>query len=340
MKHLIPLFIIACLRCTAASAQVTFKVSEFSKDYTGEVFIADTAEVFSPGTIWIKDKKSGKTLVKVESEELAANLEMGMLKANVHELPYGEQSLIMYDDFNFDGIKDLSIEDGQNSCYHGASFQIYLATAGGFVLNDAFTRLAQEYCGMFEVDYTSKKLSTMTKSGCCWHQFTEYIVEHNAPKAIRITEEDMTGYPYSNTSEEVWNGTKMVKTRKRLLELESEGNTIAFSFVAEKNQKRVVLFTIDDNRLHYVLLAKDSTVEFAWPEDGDSDGRQFVYDAAAGEISFKNKDAQYVVYQKNGATGIRITAGGKVYDWPASKSSIKGKLTDAAALNAENVVMK
>ncbi|MFC6841120.1 hypothetical protein [Xanthomonas theicola] len=36
-------------------------------------------------------------------------------KADVHALPYAEQSVLIYADFNFDGIKDLALMDGQNS---------------------------------------------------------------------------------------------------------------------------------------------------------------------------------------------------------------------------------
>lgn len=49
----------------------------------------------------------------------------------------------MYEDFNFDGNKDFAIMDGQNSCYHGPSYRIYLAADKGFSFNEAFTRLAR-----------------------------------------------------------------------------------------------------------------------------------------------------------------------------------------------------
>jgi len=49
---------------------------------------------------------------------------------------------------------------------------------------------------MFEVDPKGKRIHTMTKSGCCWHQVSEYIVENNNPKAISIVEDDQTTSPY------------------------------------------------------------------------------------------------------------------------------------------------
>ena len=74
----------------------------------------------------IYQKKTNRQLIKINSDELVGDTEDGKIKANVHELPYGEQSAIIYEDFNFDDIKDFAIMDGQNSCYHGPSFQIYL----------------------------------------------------------------------------------------------------------------------------------------------------------------------------------------------------------------------
>ena len=169
----------------------TFTVEDFSEDYVGIVYISDTAEVFSEGWVAIFEKKSKNQIIKVESEELAFTLHNGKLLAGVKELPYGEQSLIMYEDYNFDGKKDFAIMDGQNSCYHGPSFQIYLATENGFEYSEDFTELAQVYCGMFDIDYNEKQISTMTKSGCCWHQYSTFVVENNRPVAIEIRQEGL-----------------------------------------------------------------------------------------------------------------------------------------------------
>ncbi len=94
----------------------------------------------------VYERKTKKQLIKVASDELALTLHDGKALANIKSLPYSEQSLIIYEDFNFDGKNDFAISDGQNSCYHGPSFKIYLASPKGFLLSNEFTRLAQEYC--------------------------------------------------------------------------------------------------------------------------------------------------------------------------------------------------
>jgi len=56
------------------------------------------------GAIVIYDKKTGREVIKVSSDELAFDHPAdGKVAANIKELPYGEQSVIMYDDFNLTG---------------------------------------------------------------------------------------------------------------------------------------------------------------------------------------------------------------------------------------------
>ncbi len=109
-------------------------------------------------------------------------------------LLYDEQSVMTFDDFNFDGLEDVAICDGNNGAYGMPSYQVYLYSKaeGRFTNNAAFTKLGQEYLGMFEVDPKRKRLSTLTKSGCCWHQAAEYIVVNNVPKMVLEITDDAT----------------------------------------------------------------------------------------------------------------------------------------------------
>ncbi|HLR38106.1 MAG TPA: hypothetical protein VK084_08675, partial [Chitinophagaceae bacterium] len=109
-----------------------FKVQGFSDRYEAKVYLKDPQAVFSAGWVAVYDKKSGKELLKIASEDLPADFVDDEVEANVHERPYGKQNVLIYEDFNFDGQKDLAISDGNHSCYGGPSYQIYLADAGGF----------------------------------------------------------------------------------------------------------------------------------------------------------------------------------------------------------------
>jgi hypothetical protein len=319
--------------------QTTYTVSDFSRDYFGKIFISDTAQVFSEGWIAIYEKESKKQIIKVNSDELALSLHSGQVLANIKELPYGEQSLIMYDDFNFDGIKDFAIEDGQKSCYHLPSFQIYLANQNGFTISDDFTRLAQEYYGMFEVNYTEKRINTMTKSGCCWHEYSEFIVENNKPKAVKIKVDDQSNFPFNMQSEKIWNGTKMLKTSKKTIDLKADGIIIVLSFKVEKKEKEIVLFNINNRTLNYAVIDKKGSVEFSYPLETIYKNQDFKFDSKGKTLTFKNKNTTYSIYDQESGIGINIITGGKTYNWIGNNSTKEGNLNELNKLNLDNVII-
>lgn len=324
----------------AVFGQKTYDVQDFSKDYYGKIYIAEPSEVFSSGWVAIYAKKTNKQLIKIDSEELSIETEDGKAKANVKEMPYGEQSAIIYEDFNFDGIKDFALMDGQFSCYHGPSFQIYLAgkVKNKFVLSPAFTELAQEYCGMFEVDRATKRLSTMTKSGAGWHQFSEFIVVGNKPKAVKIVEEDMTKFPLNIVSTEIWNGKKMVKTTVRTVDLTEENEVkILLSFKTQKGGDEIVLMRSDD-MLFYFFINEKRNVELAYPMDSDQEDAVFGFDPQPLTLIFTNKGTTYKIYEtENEKIGVQVVAGGKTSDIPGNLATRKGTLRGLAEMNLANV---
>lgn len=320
-----------------SGAQTTFIIDNFSPSYYGQIIIEDTAAVFSKGSVSIFERSNPKAIIHVESDELALSLHEGKAVANIKELPYGEQSLIIFEDFNFDGKKDFAIEDGQNSCYHGPSFQIYLSTLTGFEYSEAFTALAQEYCGLFDVDANFKTLHTMTKDGCCWHQFSEFIVEDNKPKVVHVIEEDASHFPFVSINEENWDGTKMVNRSTRTFDRTEERVKEIFSFKVEKNYKKVIVYQMEET-LNYVLLNGEDEVEFAFPFDAAGDDPKFLYNKKSNTLSFKNKDASYTIVNTKSKAGIEIRWNGKVTYWNAVLSTRKGDLNKIAATKLENVL--
>ncbi len=337
MKKWIFLF---CICSNTVIAQTTFTVNNIAAAYYGKVFIADTSEVFSRGWVAVFDKKNNRQLIRVDAEELAIDLHNEKLLANIHQLPYGEQSVIMYEDFNFDGIKDFAIEDGQNSCYHGPSFQVFLATRKGFILNADFTRLAQEYCGMFEVNAKDKTIHTMTKDGCCWHQFAEFAVINNKPVERVVIEEDAQNFPYITSSRSVWNGKKMVKTSVSTIDLEAEEIKIVLRFKVEQNQKEVVLFNINNRTLNYALLDKNGALEFYYPAETVYQNPDFTFHANTHTVRFKNKTASYSIFSDGAKTGIDILTGGKSYHWVGSATGKTDHLQSLLTTALDNVVME
>jgi hypothetical protein len=308
------------------SAQTTFIVDNFSDKYFGKVFVPDTAEVTSAGWVAIFDKKTKRRLIKIEADELSLNLHNGKMLANVKELPYGEQSVIMYEDYNFDGKKDFALMDGQYSCYGGPAFKIYLATDKGFEYSENFTRLAQEYCGMFNVDYSEQRIYTMTKDGCCWHQYSEFVVENNRPVAVKIVEEEfspnniMIDYVEKNRI----NG-KMLTKKYSVFNTEEEERNVFYSFEFSNKKKMRLLKEFD--RLYYIFTDKDDKIELYHWDDS------FYYSKKNNTLEFENGKTIYTIT----STGIIVTTPSKKYDMKAVPATIKGSLTYILNNEFENV---
>lgn len=313
MKFL--LILILLLGAVSLTAQTTFVVDDFSDQYFARVFISDPSEVFSKGWIAIFDKKAKRQLLKINSEELTFDLHDGALKSNVKELPYGEQSLIMYEDYNFDGKKDLAVMDGQNSCYHGPSFQIFLATKLGFIRSPSFTRLAQEYCGMFQVVPETKTIHTMTKSGCCWHQFSEFAVRNNKPIETKVFEEG------ASTNGLTWDfveynrvGSKLIKKDYSVFDAQRQEHNVVFSFKFS-NQKTLRLVELGDT-LNYIFTDKDNKVELMYS------GR-FYASEKENAVWFSIGKTLYKILPD----GINVISHKKEVEMKAMEGSLSGELS-------------
>lgn len=319
-------FILIFLLSKSAFCQTTFIVDNFSKDYFGKLYIADTTEVFSKGWVGIFNKKTKKQLIKINSNELTFTLHKGKVLANVKQLPYGEQSSILYEDFNFDGIKDFAIMDGQNSCYHGPSFQIYLATNNGFKQSSEFTELAQNYCGMFDIDNKTKTISTMTKSGCCWHQYSMYKVKNNSPYPIKIVEEGLspTGIVWDIEEQHLIKG-KMVSSTYQVLATAENKDKILLSFEFE-NKKKMQIFKTEAI-LYYAFIDANNKIELLYNDT-------FKYSNGQNSLSFTNLNTEYTIYDNK----IIAKTPNNKYEMNAVTNTKFGTLTKLKTLKIENLI--
>jgi len=293
------LFITFLLWVKPALGQVTFEVQDFSDEYAGKVHIEDTSEVFSKGWVVIYEKESDEELIKVESDELTFDLAGGKAKSNVQKLPYGEQSSILYEDVNFDGKKDLAIMDGQKSCYHGPSFKIYLATQEGFSLSPAFSRLAHEYCGMFRVDHEKEQIYTMTKSGCCWHQFSTFEVEGNEPYPVEVFEIGaVTGKPYlSHISKSTRTQGEMTTEEFNVLQTDrlKETEDIIYQLVFDNGKKMVLFVYGNTKQLYYAFLNNEDKVELFYSGEFIYSQRDHLVKFTREETTYEIRDDQIIV---------------------------------------------
>ena len=276
-----------------ANAQQQFRITGFSDKYEGFLEIAKgyEEEVFKKGRISIIETQTKKKLFTIESEELTYDLDDdGKVETNVSEIPYGEQSIIISGDFNFDGKPDLAVMDGQNSCYHGPSFQIYLETGKGLQHSEGFTRLAQEYCGMFSVNEDEKTISTMRKSGCCWHEFSLFKVEDDVPVVIEIFEQGLNADGYTMHIKETKRvGDRLVENEYNVLEDEERLKEVHI-IVFAKDKKATIYRTNDEEhpQLVYTFQNSEDHIELFYND-------YFIYDRQKNILQFTNEDVTYEI---------------------------------------------
>ncbi|MCO8165734.1 hypothetical protein NJC38_26730 [Pseudomonas sp. 21LCFQ010] len=306
----------------------TYNLQDFAEHYRATLEISAEDEVFRPGIIRIYNKQDGAELLQVRSDELVLNTDpkTGKVKANVHELPYGEQSVLIYDDFNFDGIKDLALMDGQFSCYHGPSYQVFLGTAEGFRRSEAFTELAQNYCGFFDYNAQTRRVSTMAKSGCCSHWFTTYRIDSGEPVIeveTAIDASGVAGLPRETRWREV--DGKRVSTTRTLWDPAEEIQTL-LAFRLAPSGKRIILFRWGDHSpVYYVAVDNNNEVGLVYPE---AEPQAFDYDSVRQVLSFVRGDTTYrIVGDKRGKpNNMEVVIRGKTTELKLLAGPIEGSL--------------
>lgn len=310
-----------------------YNFEDFSDKYSAKLFSETKESSNQPGKICVYDKKTKKELISVESKELSFTLDKKHkeVKTNTLDGPYGEESPLMYMDVNFDNIPDIIIMNGHNSPYCLPSFNVYLDKSGKLVYSPQFTRLASQYCGMFAIDSESETINTMVKSGCCWHQYCTFVIANDTPQIAHITEISNFTSPFQTIYNEEYDkrGKLSKKEENTTIAFFDENYKELFSFKLQKNEKRAVLYTMNDKNLYYMLLRNKDTVEFKHPK-GEANEVDFTINWEERKFAFSNEYAKYQIYEysESSEVGIKVEVGGKTYDLKGDYSTLKGSLLD------------
>lgn len=307
----------------------TYQIQDFSDDYYAIIKSTNDADSETNSIVEIRDAKTKKILISqpadididYELDNSEAHRLGDKISANIVSLPYGESSVLIYDDFNFDNKFDLAIKDGRNGCYGGPSYQVYLKQGKTFVHSDSFTDLAQGNCGFFDIDEDTQTLHTMTKSGAAWHQYSEYKVINNKPVAVRIVEEEYNSKGLLSILEKTRVNGKMVENQYQQLAMYEEGDDSSryvYGFDLD-NGKKMILDSYDEDHLYYAFADKDGKIELYY--DG-----QFIYDAKQNTLSFTNKPVVYEINNK----GITVKNSNKTVLLKAQNGSMRGNLNNLA----------
>ncbi|KMM76766.1 hypothetical protein ACP93_04985 [Xanthomonas sp. NCPPB 1128] len=325
----------------AASKRRSYELQDFSDRYRATLEVEDNDGVFRPGIVRVFARGNATPLLEVASPELVVDTDAKgtKVKANVHELPYGEQSVLIYDDFNFDGIKDLAVMDGQNSCYHGPSYQVYLGTADGFEASPGFTELAQSNCGLFQVDAKAREIHTMTKDGCCWHQYATYTVRDGEPLLEREVVEDARSEGPGLAQETIYRDRAGKRVADTHYLWDDEGGTTAgerkilLEFRLAPAGKRIVVFAnVGDgasSKPFYAAIGAQQRVDLLYP---DAEREAMDYDADRHVLSFERGDTTYRIVgnAQGGPQRMEVVVRGKTQPLALQPGSVQGSLQAVA----------
>jgi hypothetical protein len=192
-KNMKNILILTLLLASPALAQHTFDLKNASKFFDVKINVEKCEDDSCTGKASFSFFKKGgaKAYQVITLPDTYIDTSEGGVPAVNETMLYDKQSVIVVDDFNFDGMEDVAICDGPNGGYGMPSYRIYLSSraAGKFVHSPAFSDLGS-HLGMFEVDKEDKTLQIMDKSGCCWHESTRYKVIGGRPVKVWVLTED------------------------------------------------------------------------------------------------------------------------------------------------------
>lgn len=177
----------------------SFTVAQGSARYSATITVAGCPDDHceGAGTIKLYHKQTKQLVQTFTSEDLSFYLDAPKRQPTVNTVElYGEQSPLIFGDFNFDGSEDLAIRNGNHSGYGGPSYDVYVYASRSrrFIRSAELTALASDNLGMFQVDKARKRLITFQKDGCCWHLTTEYeVVPGQGLSEVMTLEEDARG---------------------------------------------------------------------------------------------------------------------------------------------------
>ncbi|WP_066565998.1 FG-GAP repeat protein [Snodgrassella sp. CFCC 13594] len=189
--------VFACLIVSTTAFAQTFLVQQGSPLYDAKIDIAcEKHHCQGPAEITLYRKNTQTPVQTFTVPDMTIFLnEQAQPSVNVVQL-YDEQSALIFNDFNFDGQPDLAIYASNDGPYGGPVYQVYVfnKTRQRFVLSRELSELTQMNLGMFQTDATRKRLHTMSKSGCCWHQSSTYsVVPGKGLRLVSEHTEDATG---------------------------------------------------------------------------------------------------------------------------------------------------
>ena len=181
-RILICISVIYCLFFIQSVDAQIFEIKDGSKFYDAKIDVnCEKEQCDGKAKIKLYQKMTKQLVQTFDSDELTMYLdEKFKPSVNIVQL-YGEQSPLIFDDFNFDGTEDLAIRNGNDGSYGGPVYDVYVLNQSRhkFILSEELSALTQDNLCMFDIDKKRKRLITYNKSGYCYHTRSEYEVVPN-----------------------------------------------------------------------------------------------------------------------------------------------------------------
>jgi len=180
---------------------------------------------------------------------------------------------------------------------------------------------------MFEVDPKGKRIHTMTKSGCCWHQGSPSISWRIIILRLSvIVEDDQTTSPYETLTEQKWNGKKMVKSIEKMLKLRRYKTLYSFKIVG-KERGYYSLHTTGHSIMHLSIPPEKSN-SLILSKPTRKTGIYIGHLKNQLSLTFTNKSAQYRVYELPNKIGVDAVTKGVLYEQVGELPTKTGSLID------------
>jgi len=196
-------FIISLLIFSAGNlfAGETFVFKDESKIYDVKVRVEnceaeeETTICSAKAVFYVMKKNRSEVLQTIEMPETYLSISGNKRKKGDLTELYGDaHGGVYFTDYNFDGIEDLGISNGNYLPYGGISNDIFLYSKakGKFVRSRELSKLETEKMSV-KINEKLKIIETQTKSGCCWHEEARYRFVKNRLQRFYVFTEDAMG---------------------------------------------------------------------------------------------------------------------------------------------------
>lgn len=192
-SHWLTTLIIVLGMLESAKAQTSFIVDDFLEEYYIKVTVEPETDESEIQTVrfHVFDKQSDKKLTTSSADWSSRYITQNFPKAEGITVPYQEQSWFLYEDINFDGIKDVVLPQTYIVPFESIPSQGFVVFEGDgkgkYLYNGAFsTKIRSKYPAVLTVDSKLEKLILQQQDYQDLESYeAEYEVRENEPIFIK-----------------------------------------------------------------------------------------------------------------------------------------------------------